>query len=235
MKAQVLQLPLSLSAEDVYPYLGIKKEPVPAQVLALIKNYLQVVNRLAVPRGIWKHYTLTPLDQGRLILEDSNLIIDGPQTAAHFRNCGRITLLAATLGRQIDQRLEELSSQEPTQALFLDAVASAAAEHLSEQLDSHLSRQIRQAGFFPTARFSPGYSDWALSRQKEFLASVEAERIDIQATASFLMQPVKSITAAIGWSRSPVERNYSTPVRKKPCQGTMSCLQCPMHDHCHDN
>ena len=75
--------------------------------------------------------------------------IEGRQTVAHFQNCEQISLLATTLGPEVDDYLPRLSEQSVAEALIFDGVASAAAEYLIEQLDAHHVAEIRRKGFSP--------------------------------------------------------------------------------------
>ncbi|QNB45058.1 hypothetical protein BR63_01195 [Thermanaerosceptrum fracticalcis] len=230
---KLVQLPLNLSPEEIFPFLGITSGArLAPELMNLIQHYLQSIKELAKPQGLWQTYAVKDISPERITLETSPLVIEGMKTVPHFDTSVKVSLLAVTLGSTIDHLLEELGQREPTHALILDGVASAAVEEMAEQLDQHISREIRRQGYFPTARFSPGYGDWPLSWQKAFLESIDAWKINLGVTPHCLLQPVKSITAAIGWSRFPVERNYELPAKKKPCQGTLSCQNCPLSAVC---
>jgi hypothetical protein len=49
-----------------------------------------------------------------------------------------------------------------------------------------------------TLRFSPGYADFILENQQGIFRLIGPERIGLSLNPSFLMQPLKSITALIG-------------------------------------
>ena len=230
MSARILNLPLSVTPEESYPFLGVGPDKLTPPVADLITHFLQTVSRLAAAQGVWADFPVSEAARDRITLQGASLVIAGENTVAHFASSDRITLFAVTIGKQVDALLEEISRKEPARTLILDGVASAAAEHAATQLDSLISGEIRHCGFFPTARFSPGYGDWPLMWQRPFLDSIGAERINLTCTPHFLLQPVKSVTAAIGWSRIPVERGYSLPERKKACQGAKSCQQCRLTD-----
>lgn len=230
---RIIKLPLNLSLEEVFPFLGLKGDRllVP-ELMDLVQHYLRITKELAQPQGLWGTFAVQDILPGRITLEASPLVIEGMKTTPYFETSGKVSLLAVTLGNSIDQLLAELGQKRAAHALILDGVASAAVENLAEQLDQHISREIRRQGYFPTARFSPGYGDWPLSWQVAFLESIGAEKINLGVTSHFLLQPVKSITAAIGWSRIPVERNYKLPEKKKPCHGTLACQNCPLAPYC---
>ena len=232
MTASFFTLPLNLTLEEVYPYLGIKDAPLSGELSKLIDHYLNIVRQTANPRAIRKTYKVNNISHDQITLIDSLLVLAGSGTARHFSSCSSVTLVAASIGAPIDALLADLGQRLPTHALICDGIASAAVEHLVEQADSIISQGIRRQGCFPTARFSPGYGDWPLVWQKAFLDSLEAEKIELSLTSHFLLQPVKSVTAAIGWSNIPLPREYGTPKTIPPCHGTSSCAKCPLADSC---
>lgn len=228
----ILNLPLSLNPSIVWPYLGLNESASTPEVERLIDQYIYETMRLSVPRGVWQTVNIALKENDLITLENSPLEIKGTTATAHFITSSKVTLLAATLGERLGSYLEELSFNKPAHALILDAVASAAVEHITEELDQLISRDIRRQGYYPTARFSPGYGSWPLSSQKEFLDSLQAKSIGLSVNAYFLLQPVKSVTAAIGWSQVPVPRDYELPLGAKPCQGTLTCSNCPLYQSC---
>jgi cobalamin-dependent methionine synthase I len=53
-------------------------------------------------------------------------------------------------------------------------------------------------GLVTTRRYSPGYGDWGVSAQKDFLAWLGAGHIGIKLTESSQMLPEKSVSAILG-------------------------------------
>ena len=221
----LFKIPLNLTYHESLPFLGMNKEPSP-QEKELIEHYLIKIKQLTQPIGTWKTFAVKARESARIHLAETPLQIVGSSTSEHFQSCEQITLLAATLGAEIDQLLSRLSSENPAHALIADAVASSAIEFFTEQFDLYLSTQIRHKGFFPTARFSPGYGNWPLNWQKEFLSSVKGEKIGLTTTDYFILKPTKSITAAIGWSKLPTKKT------RKPCREQQTCRSCRLATSC---
>lgn len=237
----LFKIPITLTWQEVLPFLGMNKDP-SAQEKALIEQYIKEIKQLAEPIGIWKNFVIKNWTPEKISLEASPLLLEGTGISERFKTCVQITLLATTIGIRVDQLLFSMSSQNPAQALFADAVASAAIESFTGQLDHYLCEIIRRKGYFPTARFSPGYGDWALNWQKEFLTSIESNKIGLTTTAYFVLEPTKSITAALGWSKIPVDRSYGSPNEVmgnsdkpgKPCRSAQTCPYCTLVSTCPD-
>ncbi|MDD2553205.1 MAG: hypothetical protein PHP51_01350 [Desulfotomaculaceae bacterium] len=234
MNMRTLNLPLLLDREEIYPFLnlGLTPGPLPANVDKLIDTYLRSITQLAKPQGLIRVCSIRSITTDRVVLDDASLVIAGPRAVAHFTDCEKITLLAATLGPAIDEHLGGLQQTAgAADAFIFNGIASAAAEHTIEILDAIAVRDIRRSAYYPTARFSPGYGDWPLAHQRQFIDSVSGGKIGLTVTSHHLLQPVKSVTAVIGWSRVLLERSYERP-QGKPCQGTLTCRDCPLKEKC---
>ena len=234
MNIKILNLPLLLTREETYPFLnlGLAPGPLPANVDKLVNTYLRRITQLAKPQGMIRVCSIRSITPERVVLDDASLVIAGSRATAHFTTCEKVTLLAATLGPGIDRFLAGLQQTSgAADAFIFNGIASAAAEHTTEILDELAVREIRRSSYFPTARFSPGYGDWPLEHQQQFIESISGEKIGLAVTSHHLLQPVKSVTAVIGWSRVPLERSYEQP-QEKPCQGTLTCRDCPLKEKC---
>ena len=216
----VFKTPLKLTFEEVLPFLKIDKNPSPMEE-ELIHHYLRKIKLIAQPIGIYDTFFINEQTPTKINLKTVPLIITGPLTVQYFYSCSQITLLATTLGPDLDDFLTNLSA---ARALIADAVASAAIESFTEQLDQHLTTLIKRKGYYPTIRLSPGYGDWPLQAQKAFLASLKTETIGLTLTSHYLLQPRKSITAVLGWSNIPVKRTYLNCTR--------NCATCPQASTC---
>ncbi|MBP7331222.1 MAG: Vitamin B12 dependent methionine synthase, activation domain [Firmicutes bacterium ADurb.Bin373] len=234
MNIKILNLPLLLTREETYPFLnlGLAPGPLPANVDKLVNTYLRRITQLAKPQGMIRVCSIRSITPERVVLDDASLVIAGSRATAHFTTCEKVTLLAATLGPGIDEHLAGMQlTAGAADAFIFNGIASAAAEHTTEILDAIAVRDIRRSAYYPTARFSPGYGDWPLEHQQQFIESISGEKIGLTVTSHHLLQPVKSVTAVIGWSRVPLERSYERP-QGKPCQGTLTCRDCPLGEKC---
>ena len=89
-------------------------------------------------------------------------------------------------------------------------MASAAVEQVCDIAEKEIGERF--AGKFTTWRFSPGYGDFPLECQGDFLAAVNAMRtVGVCVTDGGLLTPTKSVTAVIGISEKPV------PQKRRGC------------------
>lgn len=113
-----------------------------------------------------------------------------------------LALYAATVGDAVGRRIGELfTEQEVVVGYLLDAVASAAADRLSDLLAEHFSDRLVAGGVDPDRAkvlpYSPGYCGWEVSGQRRLFARLRPEEIGIHLNPSCLMTPLKSVSGVL--------------------------------------
>jgi 5-methyltetrahydrofolate--homocysteine methyltransferase len=94
-----------------------------------------------------------------------------------------------------------------------------AIEQVCSKVDELLAEKYK--GWNMTFRFSPGYGDYPIELQSEFLRMLDAPRkIGLTTNNNYLLMPTKSVTAILGLSQSPIDR------KKR------GCAICNMRDKC---
>ena len=140
----------------------------------------------------------------KIPLENSGVIV-GNSVKKHLKDCGEAFLICATTGAKIDKLIRSASVTDMAKAVVLDAMASAAVEQICNKIDEIIAEE--NPGKFLTFRFSPGYGDYPLEMQENFLRILDAPRkIGLCATDNSLLTPTKSVTAIMGISDSPLEK-----------------------------
>ena len=113
------------------------------------------------------------------LLENSNLV------------CGFI----ATIGFSIDTKISFfLERKDIMSAFILDSIGSVAIEELVENICKDINLEYGTT----TMRFSPGYGDWGIQNQKQFLQWLGASKLGIALSPTFQMIPRKSVSALLG-------------------------------------
>ena len=108
----------------------------------------------------------------------------------------RLALFVATVGEPVAVRIRErFAERHPAAAAMLDAVASAAADGLAERLAERFAGAAGADG--RALAYSPGYCGWHVSGQGRLFARLRPEEIGVTLNASFLMQPLKSVSGVL--------------------------------------
>lgn len=153
------------------------------------------------------------------ILSNDENVSAGPKSLSvekHLEGCHKATLMAVTLGTDVDQLLRRTQVTDMAMAVIIDSGASVLIEQIADDFQNEI-----KIGPFTTPRFSPGYGDWTITEQARIIRMLDAQKqIGLNVTKDSLMIPRKSITAVIGIADHPV----------KGCLAT--CDQCVLKDKC---
>lgn len=148
-----------------------------------------------------------------------NEIIKGNDIQNHLSGCEKAVVMCATLGAEIDRLIRISQISDMAKAVVLDSFASVAIEQVCSKVDELLAQKY--SGWNMTFRFSPGYGDYPIELQKDYLRILDAPRkIGLTTNDNYLLMPTKSVTAVLGLSKEPIER------RKR------GCAVCNMRENC---
>ena len=154
-----------------------------------------------------------------ILVGNTPLVLKGNDIAAHLQSCEKCVLLAATLGTGADSVIRGYESAAMEKAVIADCLASAAIEQVCDFAEKEIQSKLADMNF--TWRFSPGYGDFPLDIQRDFLNVLNApKRIGLTVTENLILIPRKSVTAVIGISEHEIPK------------GRRGCAVCNMRDVC---
>jgi 5-methyltetrahydrofolate--homocysteine methyltransferase len=166
-------------------YLGFKGTLPDAKVLKAIKQCETKLLEVITLRYIYKVDT------------PSNPLLVGNDINELMQDCEKTVFMCCTLGLAADRFISTAGVTDIANELFADALANAAIEQICDMTEEIISKSY--PGYKRTMRFSPGYGDFPLSIQPKILGFLNAEKlIGVTAKESFMMTPLKSVTAVIG-------------------------------------
>ncbi len=114
-------------------------------------------------------------------------------------DCESVLLFCATLGTGADRLLQKYSLAAPSKAAITQAVGAAMMESFCDMFCERIENTLKKDGLYLLPRFSPGYGDFPLERQKNLLEKLDASRkIGVSLTESLIMTPTKSVSAVCG-------------------------------------
>jgi hypothetical protein len=177
---------------------------------SLIESCQAELDTLARPRSLSR--VVLPAEHGDLC--------QGQDIARHLEGAVLWVLMAATLGEEVDRRIDRYQVSDLTRGLVLNACATASIEALCQRLEE----DVREAGvaknLFLGPRYSPGYGDYPLAVQPRLLQTLEAgRRLGLMCTKSFFLTPKKSVTALAPLNRTPTP----TPASCDGCSQNHNC------------
>ncbi len=147
--------------------------------------------------------------------ECEHLLI-GNDIKKHLMGCERVIVFAATLGVDADRLIRAAEISDMAYATVLDAYASAFIEEYCDKCEA----EFMQYGNL-TWRFSPGYGDYPIALQNEYIKLLSADKqTGLTATENHILIPRKSVTAIMGITDKP-----RGEIKNK-------CDNCSMKDKC---
>lgn len=192
---------------DALRFMGIPAEARDGEMVERVRRTFAALEQFITPRTIWGCFPAAVEERtfvlaGEIRIESADLA----RIMARSRECW---VLAVTLGSETDRRILLAQKRDMLEGMALDACASVRVDALCEEVEGMILRKLRQ-GEFPTMRFSPGYGDAPLSASEDIIGLLDAtRRIGLAMTRSYMMTPVKSITALIGISDRREDRGRS--------------------------
>lgn len=183
-----------LNRSEAIRYLGGAGIQMNDQMEVLMDECEKMVLEKAAPKFLYIELDL-PCDT----------IMGGRDIANHLDGCEKAILMCATLGTEIDKLIRISQISDMAKAVVLDSFSSVAVEQVCNRVDEIIAEKY--AGYNMTFRFSPGYGDYPISLQQDFLRMLDAPRkIGLTTNDNYLLMPTKSVTAVLGLSKNPIER-----------------------------
>lgn len=208
----------TIKIKQALRFMGHKGNDIPENMKEIIikceKQLLDVIK----PAYTYRCFNIHIQDDG-VHLENTSFILRGNDIKKHLLKCSKAVLMCATLGIESEKLIHKLSVSNMSESFITDALASAAIEEVCDRIEDKIKNNLEN--MFMTWRFSPGYGDFPLEQQEDFLKVTDAEkRIGLYLSEGGMMIPSKSVTAVIGLSEEKLEQNKQ------------SCCCCNMSDRC---
>lgn len=133
----------------------------------------------------------------------------------------KVLLIAATLGIYVEKLLRKTQITDMAKAVVVDAMASVAIEQFMDKIEDELKERYK--GLYFTNRFSPGYGDYPLEKQREVVKILSTEKkLGLSLSDSLLLNPTKSVTAVIGLNKNEVKGKINCTSKCMKC-GNKNC------------
>ena len=195
-----------INRTEAFRYLGINGAPDSA-TLKLADECEKMLLAEMTPKFCWSYAEISEYSNNSVKLSGYTLLLAGNDISAHLEGCIGVVLM------------RKMQALDMAKAVILDAMASAAIEQVCDEAEKEIAGKLKKKHF--TWRFSPGYGDFPIEVQKDFLTALNAQKvIGLCASQSGMLTPTKSVTAVIGVHEKSVQ------------QQKHSCESCNMRDRC---
>ncbi|OEG69391.1 hypothetical protein ATZ36_09845 [Candidatus Endomicrobiellum trichonymphae] len=176
----------------------------------MIKEILSLAQKLIKPEAVIAFENITAISGDKTLNEvsfENGYKIKSGNIADLLKNCFKVYGIGVTVGGALELRRDEfLKRKETFNALISDAAGSVAAEETINLANAQIKAYEEKNGNMLTRRYSPGYGDWILEDNRQFLNWIGAEHIGIKLNEFCQMKPEKSVSALIGVAKGRSER-----------------------------
>ncbi|MDR1511364.1 MAG: hypothetical protein LBS15_01045 [Endomicrobium sp.] len=189
---------VEISYSELLARLGYlhNKTKLDIRTINLIKENLNLAQKLIKPKSVIAIENITL--HGNSILFESGYEIKSSNVAVLLENCFKAYGIAVTIGSALEKKRDDcLKKKEIFNALILDAAGSVAAEEVITLANAQIKAYEKKDNVL-TKRYSPGYGDWPLEANKQFLSWIGTARAGITLNRFYHMKPEKSVSALVG-------------------------------------
>lgn len=203
---------------EAFRYMGFVGRTPNESFLERTDRCEKLLIKAAVPRYTYSVFRIVRTGK-TMFLDGTDFVLDGNDIASHLEGCKSCVLMCCTLSDAVDRLIRVAQIDGMTDALILDALASAAIEQICEKAEIEIRAKYPDKHF--TWRFSPGYGDFPIEAQGKFLDVLFAsKRIGVCVNDGGMLTPAKSVTAIIGISDAELEAKRS------------GCAECNLRENC---
>jgi len=187
---ELVEIQISFEKERIQRYLQYKiRERKGGYIDKYISNSIQEIKGLMNPLG------------GYIIREMRSVPIVDTSVPGPVMEADLIAFCISTIGSGPETRVDDLlNAGDLFKGMILDALGSAAVSELSAKMAEIIYVKAKAEGLNTTRAFSPGAgsSHWDIKHQRFIFENIDASRLGVQLTPSYMMVPKKSISFIIG-------------------------------------
>lgn len=220
---------MHIDKKEVLRYLGYKNGAIDTNINLLIDECINEAKEISNWKYTYKIFNLDKSEE-RVRLLESNLVFEGKDILEHLKESSMCTVMAVTLGSNIDTKIRYYEKVSMTRALILDACASVCVEWVCDEAQEEIRKEAQSKALGITYRYSPGYGDFLIDIQSKIIDTLDAQRnIGLTVTEDNILIPRKSVSAVIGFQDDSIVSKH--PGCKK-CNSSVNCIYRKEGNYC---
>lgn len=210
----IRDIKFNITKEQVGRLFGYgKNKKLSRRISNKLDEYIGKTLSIIRPTILYTQKKIEKIEKGYLMLED-NITFKSARLSSTLKKCDRTTVFLATIGKEIDEKIQALMTQKKiTEAYVFDAIGSAAVEGVVENFQRKFDTNAVAERETSTLRFSPGYCDWQVQEQKKLFSVLDNSIIGVDLSQSCLMTPRKSVSGVFGIGSIESISKSSNPCR----------------------
>jgi hypothetical protein len=199
MKTMINISKVDFSLNDLLVRLGYlrAKTKISSEIISLMDEILNLAKKIISPKFVvaFESVTLTR----NFVVFEKGYRIGSRDVVAFLKDCFKVYGVCVTIGGALECKIKDFfKKKEPFNALVLDAAGSVAVEKMITLANIQIKEYEWGNNNVLTKRYSPGYGNWLLESNRDFLDWMGADRIGVKLNDFYQMNPEKSVSALIG-------------------------------------
>jgi len=194
-----INIPVPLDA--IYRRLGYRKGTtnIDDHKREEIERHIDYATSLISLKGAGLRVPLRDVTPHRVIFA-TGAEIESDKLARFLKGCEEALLIGATAGGAVMDAIRgDTEGGDMTRGVVVDAVASEMADAAIDWIVGFFNRLLtREQASLTKGRFSAGYGDFLLEKQRMVYDLLELDRIGVKINENFILMPEKSVTAIVG-------------------------------------
>jgi hypothetical protein len=214
---------------EIQPEIVLRAQGVdPAKLLARHGRFVDLARRAVAdgvacirPRAAFCRFYIEekPCTSSSLLLEDGTEL-SGAGLARKLAGAESIVAVVATIGSELELKIEKMRGRDLLLQLALDGFGTAALGELVAAITRYVHDIAGLNGRKATNPVHPGSSDWELAAgQAQIFSLVDAHTVGVSLNASFMMTPRKSVSMVYGIGANVIA-------------GSHACAECKVSLRC---
>lgn len=180
-------------------YFGCRAEGLSAEAERLFDECVETVFSACEGKVCFSEFPIRKAEDG---LDLGFTKTNSSSLSRNLAGCEKVVAFAATVGVGVDRFIARYGELSADRAYACQAIGAERIEALCDAFCADIAKKYRAEGLFVRPRFSCGYGDFPLEKQRDFFRALDCERkIGLTLNDSLLMSPSKSVTAVVGAGR----------------------------------
>ncbi len=195
MHKLVTEYDFQLTKEDVLRGQGIDPARASNRLFDSAESVIEEAHSLVRPAALYTVTRVIEFDHKKVIFEGGSF--EGSLVARAMAGAEHLSIAACTIGEDLENRIQELMSENPVKAIALDGAGIAALRKVAQTVEDIISKEACELETSLGMRAQPGQEGWPIEQQRQLFSILPGDKIGIRLTESCLMIPRKSVSFVI--------------------------------------
>lgn len=203
---------IKIDYPNLYVSLGYNLGQIPDYMIDIIRNRIQYLSKICVPRTGYIIMDGNISGSYRLIVGDTEFMT-GKIITQSLADADKYIVFVATVGNEFNRYIHDIHEKgDIFEDYIYDIIGSEIAEATVNSLVTSLEDKYGEEEMYVSNPYSPGYCGWHVREQQKLFALLPPDPCGITLNDSSLMTPIKSVSGIIAIGKNVVKKPYACEI-----------------------